>query len=118
MLQHVYTRCNRPNRDAVIAMCTAMMCKLQRPEISTAQKTISLIIYAQITLLKLATVCLIYVYKSRLTTGVFWLHKPGLTMSYMSTIRLLEKLGENHDATVYKWRPHCDLIGHVHIPDI
>ena len=25
-------------------------------------------------------------------------------MSYMSAIRLLDKLGENHDAEVYKWK--------------
>lgn len=40
------TRRDRPNRDAVIAMCTAMICKLRRPEMSTAQKTLSLILYA------------------------------------------------------------------------
>ena len=40
------TRRKRPNRDAVIAMCTAMICKLRRPEMSTVQKTLSLLLYA------------------------------------------------------------------------
>ena len=40
------TRRKRPNQEAVIAMCAAMMCKLRRPEMSTAQKTLSLILYA------------------------------------------------------------------------
>ena len=32
-------------------------------------------------------------------------------MSYMSTIRLLDKLGENHDAEVYKWKN--SLLAHM-----
>ena len=39
-------RCPRPNRDAVISMCSAMVCKLHRPQMSAAQKTLSLILYA------------------------------------------------------------------------
>ena len=40
------TRRSRPNQDAVIAMCTAMMCKLRRRDMSTVHKTLSLILYA------------------------------------------------------------------------
>ena len=48
------------------------------------------------------------------------LHKLGLTMSYMFTIRLLEKLGENHDAKVYELKKsllaHLETTqAHVHI---
>ena len=32
-------------------------------------------------------------------------------MSYMSTIRLLEKLGENHDAKVFEWKK--SLLAHL-----
>ena len=42
----IHTRRPRPNQDAVIAMCTAMMCKLRRPDMSIAHKTLSLILYA------------------------------------------------------------------------
>ena len=41
-----HTRRNRPNQEAVIAMCTAMLCKLRRPDMSAAHKTLSLILYA------------------------------------------------------------------------
>ena len=34
-----HTQCSRP-------MCTVMLCKLQMPEMSTAHKTLSLILYA------------------------------------------------------------------------
>ena len=39
------TRRERPNQDAVIAMCTAMMCKLRNSEVNVAQKTLSLILF-------------------------------------------------------------------------
>ena len=39
------TRRERPNQDAVIAMCTAMMCKLRNSEVNAAQKTLSLILF-------------------------------------------------------------------------
>ena len=39
------TRRERPNKDAVIAMCTAMMCKLRNSEVNAAQKTLSLILF-------------------------------------------------------------------------
>ena len=44
-------------------------------------------------------------------------------MSYMSTVRLLEKLGENHDAKVYEWKKsllaHLDTTQvHVHVHTI
>ena len=41
-----HTRRSRPNQEAVIAMCTAMICKLRRGEMSAAHKTLSLILYA------------------------------------------------------------------------
>ena len=47
-LLHAATRTqrSRPNQEAVIAMCSAMMCKLRRGEMSAAHKTLSLILYA------------------------------------------------------------------------
>ena len=41
-----HTRHNRPNQEAVIAICTAVLCKLRRPDMSAAHKTLSLILYA------------------------------------------------------------------------
>ena len=46
LLAATTTRYPRPNREAVISMCAAMICKLRRPQMSTAQKTLSLILYA------------------------------------------------------------------------
>ena len=37
---------SRPNQTAVITMCTAMIYKLRRPEMSVAQKILLLILYA------------------------------------------------------------------------
>ena len=39
------TRRKRPNRDAVIAMCIAMMCKVRNSEMNVAQKILSLILF-------------------------------------------------------------------------
>ena len=44
------------------------------------------------------------------------LHKLGLTMSYMSTIRLLEKLGENHNAKVFEWKK--SLLAYLEITQV
>ena len=41
-----HTRHQRPNQQAVIATCAAMMCKLRRKEMNMVQKTLSLILYA------------------------------------------------------------------------
>ena len=46
LLAATTTRSPRPNREAVISMCASMICKLRRPQMSTAQKTLSLILYA------------------------------------------------------------------------
>ena len=46
LLAATSTRSPRPNREALISMCAAMMCKLRRPQMCTAQKTLSLILYA------------------------------------------------------------------------
>ena len=46
LLAATMTRCPRTNREAVISMCAAMVCKLRRPQLSAAQKTLSLILYA------------------------------------------------------------------------
>lgn len=46
LLAATATRCPRPNQEAVISMCSAMICKLRRPQMSAAQKTLSLILYA------------------------------------------------------------------------
>ena len=46
LLDATKTRRSRPNQTAVIAMCTAMICKLRRPEMSIVQKILSLILYA------------------------------------------------------------------------
>ena len=46
LLDATKTRRSRPNRTAVITICTAMICKLRRPEMSVAQKILSLILYA------------------------------------------------------------------------
>ena len=47
-LLHAATRTqrSRPNQEAVITMCAAMMCKLRRRDMSTIHKTLSLILYA------------------------------------------------------------------------
>ena len=48
LLAATATRCPRPNREALISMsqCAAMICKLRRPQMSVAQKTLSLILYS------------------------------------------------------------------------
>lgn len=46
LLAATSTRCPRPNREALISMCASMICKLRRPHMCTAQKTLSLILYA------------------------------------------------------------------------
>ena len=46
LLTATATRCPRPNREALISMCAAMICKLHRPQMSIAQKTLSLILYS------------------------------------------------------------------------
>ena len=46
LLAATMTRCPRTNREAVISMCAVMICKLRRPQLSAAQKTLSLILYA------------------------------------------------------------------------
>lgn len=46
LLAATTTRCPRPNRELLISMCGAMICKLRRPQMCTAQKILSLILYA------------------------------------------------------------------------
>ena len=46
LLAATHTKQRRSNQELVIAMCTAMLCKLRRAEMSTAQKVISMILYA------------------------------------------------------------------------
>lgn len=46
LLSATKTKTNRPNRDAVIGMCVAMICKLRRPKMSVVQKILSLVLYA------------------------------------------------------------------------
>lgn len=46
LLNATKTRRDRPNRELVISMCTAMLCKLRRANMSTFQKIVSLIMYA------------------------------------------------------------------------
>ena len=46
LLAATHTKQRRSNQELVIAMCTAMLCKLRRAEINTAQKVISMILYA------------------------------------------------------------------------
>ena len=46
LLTATRTKRDRPNQDVVIAMCTSMLCKLRRADMSTAQKMVSLILYA------------------------------------------------------------------------
>ena len=45
LLAATHTKQRRSNQELVIAMCT-MLCKLRRAEMSTAQKVISMILYA------------------------------------------------------------------------
>lgn len=40
------TRVRRPNREAVMGMCAAMMFKLRRPNMTAAHKIVSLILHA------------------------------------------------------------------------
>lgn len=46
LLAATATRCARPNREAVISLCSAVICKLRRPQMSAAQKTLSILLYA------------------------------------------------------------------------
>ena len=41
------------------------------------------------------------------------LHKLGICMSHKSTVRLLDKLGEGHDAEVHRRRE--DLLTHIEL---
>ena len=44
------------------------------------------------------------------------LHKLGICMSHKSTVRLLDKLGEGHDAEVHKWKE--DLLTHIQLNQV
>ena len=46
LLAATATNCARPNREALISMCAAMICKLRSPHMNAAQKILSLILYA------------------------------------------------------------------------
>ena len=116
LLAATTTRCPRPNRDALIRMCTAMICKLHRPQLSAAQKTLSLILYAGHASKEARTPhhsCLISLHNYTHIQVFTRLHKLGLVTSHKSTIRLLDELGSGHDSLVHQWREK--LLGTVQV---
>ena len=51
------TRTPRPNRESIIGMCAAILCKFRSPEMSAAQKTVSLILYSGHSSKKVSNCC-------------------------------------------------------------
>ena len=79
------TRVIRPNTHIVVGTCVAILLKHQNLKMSLLQKIISLVLY-----------CAIQTYAR--------LQKLNLTMSYQQLLRLVDKLGMNHDEKVLGWR--------------
>ena len=95
----------------MIAMCTAMMCKLRNSKVNAAQKIVSLILYGGHASKQVHNLGPIYQGTSPVHKNVYTilqifvrLHNHGITMSYTGTLHLIGQLGENHDAKVHEWR--------------
>ena len=88
-----HTRRTRPNRDFVIAMCTAMMCPY--PFWRTCIKA-GMYLWQGIPPVHKHVPTIIQVFVR--------LHNLGITMSYTGTLSLIGQLGENHDAKVHEWK--------------
>lgn len=103
-------RTTRLDQNAIIAVCTAILCKNRRHTMSLLQKIVSLILQAgrssKQVLILTHNMC-----KSMLeltSTSDFQvfsrLHKLGLCTTQQTTLNTIDKLGENFDARVKDWQ--------------
>ncbi len=102
------TRTKRTNQEAVIGMCFAIIIKHRNPTLNLLQKIISLVLYSghsskQVSFLltgNSAPIIIVFV----LVQVYHRLQPLNITVSYSSLLRLLKKVGENHDALVNTWK--------------
>ena len=99
------TRVPRPNSHIVIGICVAILLKHRNPKMSLLQKIISLVLYAghaskqvcnSLKYMSIHNGCMLQVYEH--------LQKLNLSMSHLQLLRLVDKLGMDHDARVLNWR--------------
>jgi L1 cell adhesion molecule like protein len=82
------TKVQRSNRNSVICICAAILLKHRFKRLNIIQKIISLILYTS------------HCFKKAFSR----LSSLGLCVSHSTTLKLVNQLGENHDARVKKWR--------------
>ena len=99
------TRSERVNRTMTIVMCFAMIVKHRNPNVNLLQKIITLILYAGHCSKQVCCSSYSYVY-TYTVTNIIIVGIPAFTTIeyYSSLLRLLDKIGENHDAKVKCWR--------------
>lgn len=120
------TRVARPNTKAVLGMCAAILLKHRQPKMNLLQSIISLILYAgHASEMVIHVLQVLYNYQS-VCFDIYLcaflqvytrLQKLNLAMSHSSVIRLVEKIGTNHDAAVKEWRDTLLASIHSRNPD-
>lgn len=100
---------NRPNFDAVVCLCIALLAKNRNPKMSLIAKIFSLILYAGHSSKEVLLFThnyywlLIHILFSQLFQTFTRLQRLNVSVSYPSLIRLLDKVGATYDEKTKKW---------------
>ena len=96
---------NRPNFDAVVCLCVALLARNRNPSMNLTAKVLSMILYAGHSSKEVCVVCALCLCIFLFILQTFnRLQKLNLTVSYPTLIRVLDKFGETFDESTRKWR--------------